>query len=340
MPEIGSAARLYSAAKLTAIAEALIGQGARAADVLRNTAVSPDDLHSHKVLVSQEQLLTACGNALRLSSDVHLPYRIGNSIHVSAYGMYGYAILCCTNFRQAMAFATRYHLLAAPLAEIRFAERDDTSSWTLDSIHHRKIDSRVARFVIELQIGIHTSLHRDVMGPAFVPREITLAYERSDDFHLSESLVGCPIRWGQDANRILFDTAMLDEVPKLGNRTTYSAVVDICEALLADMTAYDGLAGQIRRALVESIRRPPTLEELASRLGMAARTIRRQLSEHGTSFRALLDEARSELAIKYLRETTMTNEDIAVALGFADPANFRRAFRRWTGKSPTAQRSQ
>lgn len=338
-PELGSTERLHSAAKLAVIAEALISRGASAADALKGTGVAPGDLHSHKLLVSQEQLLTACGNALRLSGDRHLPYRIGNAIHVSAYGMYGYAILCCTSFRQAMAFATRYHLLAAPLAAISFAEQDDRSSWTLEAIHHRKIDSRIARFVIELQIGIHTSLHRDVMGPTFVPREITLAYDRSDDFHLSEDLVGCPVRWGQDANRLLFDTAALDAEPKLGNRTTYSAIIDVCDALLADMATYGGVAGRIRRLLVESIHRPPTLEAVADRLGMTARTIRRQLGEHGTSFRALLDEARSELAIKYLRETRMTNEDIAAALGFADPANFRRAFRRWTGTNPNGFRA-
>jgi hypothetical protein len=52
------------------------------------------------------------------------------------------------------------------------------------------------------------------------------------------------------------------------------------------------------------------------------------------SFRKLADELRIQVAVKYLRDTVMTKEDIATAMGFSDPANFRHAFRRWTGKTP------
>jgi AraC-like DNA-binding protein len=68
--------------------------------------------------------------------------------------------------------------------------------------------------------------------------------------------------------------------------------------------------------------------------------LRRQLREQGVSFRGLLDELRMHLAIKYLRTTKLANEDIALALGFSDSANFRRAFRRWTNKSPSEFRPE
>jgi len=65
-----------------------------------------------------------------------------------------------------------------------------------------------------------------------------------------------------------------------------------------------------------------------------SRTLRRQLRLQNTSFRELSDELRVHVALRYLRETTMTMEDIGFALGFSDSANFRHAFRRWTGKAP------
>jgi AraC-like DNA-binding protein len=67
---------------------------------------------------------------------------------------------------------------------------------------------------------------------------------------------------------------------------------------------------------------------------MSPRTLRRKLSEHGTSFRKLVDELRMHVAIKYLRDTKLTAEDIASVMGFSDAANFRHAFRRWTGRAP------
>jgi AraC-like DNA-binding protein len=133
----------------------------------------------------------------------------------------------------------------------------------------------------------------------------------------------------------VFDSRWLDEVPKFGNRTTYSAVVDICEDLLADMTRRTGIAGRVRRILLQDIANGPTLDAIAALLGTTTRTVRRQLAQQQTSFRELVHEVRSQVAIKYLRQTELTNEDIASALGFADAANFRHAFRRWTGKTPS-----
>jgi AraC-like DNA-binding protein len=70
------------------------------------------------------------------------------------------------------------------------------------------------------------------------------------------------------------------------------------------------------------------------------RSLRRQLREQGISFSGLLDELRMQIALKYLRTTRLANEDIALALGFSDAANFRRAFRRWTNKSPSEIRGE
>ena len=67
---------------------------------------------------------------------------------------------------------------------------------------------------------------------------------------------------------------------------------------------------------------------------MSPRTLRRKLEDEKTSFRVLLDELRMHVAIKYLRDTDLTIEAVAAALGFSDAANFRHAFRRWTKGSP------
>jgi transcriptional regulator GlxA family with amidase domain len=68
--------------------------------------------------------------------------------------------------------------------------------------------------------------------------------------------------------------------------------------------------------------------------------LRRQLRQQGISFRGLRDELRAQLALKYLRCTNLANEDIALALGFSDAANFRRAFHRWTGNAPSQIRDE
>ncbi|MEA2912198.1 MAG: hypothetical protein QOJ15_4279 [Bradyrhizobium sp.] len=338
-PIVGLSERVYESTKLAALFDGLVGQGCPAGEILRDVNLAVDEVHSPKSRISLAELMTACENALRLSSDPHLPYRIGASIHISAYGMYGFAILCCPDFRKAMAFAELYHALAAPLAAIEFTEEDGLASWVIEPNARTATDPQLYRFITEMQIGIHLSLMRDIMGPAFTPDQVGLAYPEAHDFGLPAEQVGCRISFAS-STRIVFRSAWLDQAANLGNRTTYPAVVALCDELLNDLKSRIGVAGEIRALLLRELANPPSLTTIAKRLEVSDRSLRRQLREQGISFRGLLDELRMQVALKYLRTTRLANEDIALALGFSDAANFRRAFRRWTNKSPSEIRSK
>ena len=327
--------KVYPPAKLALLVEALIIEGIPLHEALRHVGVPHDKLHSPQFLISVEQLVAVCRNAIRLSRNPQLPFRVGSTTHVSAYGMYGYAILCGTDFRRILEFAVKYHVLAAPLCEISFAERGGMGVWTFEPILHHAIDERLYRFIVEFQISVHVSLQRDIMGSSFAPSEIALTYPSAKDFWLAEDIVGCPVRYERAANQMIFDSKWLDDLPKLGNRTTYAVVEKLCDELLSDLALRTGVAGKIRMILLRDMANRPTFAAIARQLGVTTRTLRRQLHHQGISFRQLVDELRTQVAVKYLRETVMTNEDIALALGFSDASNFRHAFRRSTGKTPS-----
>ena len=339
-PIVGLNERIYEPTKLAALFDYLVEQGFPVGDILGNVSLTADDMHAPRSRISLADLMTACENAIRLSRDPHLPYRIGTSIHISAYGMYGFAILCCPDFRKTMAFAEMYHALAAPLATIEFTEKDELASWIIEPHARAATDPQLYRFITEMQIGIHISLMRDVMGPAFVPDQISLSYPQTDDFSLPADQIGCRLNFASGANQMIFKSSWLDRPANLGNRTTYPAVVSLCDELLDDLKSRVGVAGEIRAHLIRDIANPPTLTALAELLEISDRSLRRQLREQGISFRGLLDELRMQIALKYLRTTKLANEDIALALGFSDAANFRRAFRRWTDRSPSEIRGE
>jgi len=336
---VGVSDRVYETTKLGAAFDMLISHGVAADAILRDANIPLQDVHSPQARISLKQLITVCQNAIRLSSDRNLPYRIGASIHISTYGMYGYALLCCPDFRKAMDFAMRYHALAAPLATIEFREDKGCARWTIEPNLQAVGDSALYRFITEMQIGIHISLMRDIMGPTFAPSEITLAYPQASDFDLPLDHVGCSIRFDRPLNQIVFESHWLDRSADLGNKTTYPTIVALCDDLLGDLRLRIGVAGKIRAVLLRDIANPPTFEAIAKLLGANDRSLRRQLRQQGFSFRGLRDELRTQIALKYLRNTTLSNEDIALALGFSDAANFRRAFHRWTNKAPSDIRS-
>ena len=339
-PIVGLNERIYESTKLAALFDVLVEQKCPADEILRNVNLTADEVHSPKSRISLAELMAACKNAIRLSNDPHLPYRIGTSIHISTYGMYGFAILCCPDFRKAMAFAQLYHALAAPLATIEFTEQQGSASWFIEPNARAVTDPQVYRFIAEMQIGIHISLMRDVMGPGFTPEQIDLAYPKADDFGLPADQIGCPVSFANRTNQITFKSSWLDRAANLGNKTTYPAIVALCDDLLTELKSRIGVAGEIRALLLRDIANAPSFAAIAKLLDMSDRSLRRQLSEQGISFRGLRDELRMQIALKYLRTTELANEDIALALGFSDAANFRRAFRRWTKKSPSEIRGE
>jgi AraC-like DNA-binding protein len=83
----------------------------------------------------------------------------------------------------------------------------------------------------------------------------------------------------------------------------------------------------------------PSLDRVASTLGVSARTLQRQLREEGTSFAGVLTELRREMAPALLRDGRLAVSEVAFLLGYEDPSAFQRAFRRWFGRSPRAFRS-
>lgn len=83
----------------------------------------------------------------------------------------------------------------------------------------------------------------------------------------------------------------------------------------------------------------PEFEWVASVMGTSTQTLRRHLREEGTSFQALRDEILRNVATDKLRVQQLTVEAVAEHLGFAEPRSFTRAFKRWTGSSPSAYRA-
>ena len=126
----------------------------------------------------------------------------------------------------------------------------------------------------------------------------------------------------------------MNGTPNLGNKVTYAELLQLCNKLLEELKLNTGLAGKVREIFLAGLGQPTSFEHIAERLKMSERTLRRKLELEGTSFRELIDELRAQAAIKYVRDTDLTVEDIAFALGFSDAAAFRHAFRRWTKSAP------
>ena len=82
----------------------------------------------------------------------------------------------------------------------------------------------------------------------------------------------------------------------------------------------------------------PSQGNIAELLHVSMRSLQRRLNNENTNFKELLEGTRHELALRYIREQHRTIGEITYLLGFSEPSNFSRAFRRWTGMSPAEYR--
>ncbi len=336
---LGPDDRVHSPAKLAAVVDRLVADGVPAEAVLAGTILTQPALATPRTRVSLTEILTVYRNALNLTADEDLAFKVGMDFHLSSFGMYGFAMLSSTNFRQTAQFATRYHQLAVPLTDVTFEEHHGMAGWIIEPVRHPFIDAALYRFIVEMQVGILTTIHRDVMGADFSFDEAWFSWTMPEAIRDVTRQICGRVLYGQPANRFVFAARWLDAPPVHGNRLTYASVVELCDGLLREIGMGAGAAGQVRQLLLANLMRPVDLPTVAAALGLGERTLRRRLAESGTSFRLLLDELRRDLALRALADESRTVEEIAFDLGFSEAANFRAAFRRWTATAPRSFRS-
>ncbi|WP_019142348.1 AraC family transcriptional regulator [Noviherbaspirillum massiliense] len=321
--------------KMAVLIDILAEEGIPASAVLAGSGVGPDEVRVPATRISARQLLTVCANAQRLSKDPGIAIKAGRRIHITHFGLYGYALLSSPTPREAIEFAIRYRPLAAPLIGLRFREDGGDPAWEFEDSLGLGIRSELFRFVLEFQLGTQLSLHGDILGKPVTPLEIRIAYPAPPNAAVYEELLGCPVRFGQPGNELRLSRALLRQELAYANPITAALVRETCDRLLAELKMSAGIAGKVSAMLMAQPGRFPGIEAVADALGMTSRTLRRKLQAQDTSYQALLTDVRKQLAIDYLRKTRMNTEDIAAALGFSDAANFRHAFKKWTGKTPS-----
>lgn len=111
--------------------------------------------------------------------------------------------------------------------------------------------------------------------------------------------------------------------------------------VISKLPADDDLVSRVERAVAGAMSRGvPDIEAVAAQLGIGSRTLQRRLAEAETGFQELVDTVRRRYAEHYLADNRLAVAEVAFLVGFSEPSNFHRAFRRWTGTTPAAYRAR
>ena len=148
----------------------------------------------------------------------------------------------------------------------------------------------------------------------------------------------CPVHFDAEASAILFACADVDRPLPAANRELEQANDPILIGFL-DKLHEDDLVTRVKTAIVEELPSgSPRDDMIAKSVFMSFRTLNRRLAAVGTTYSQHLDAVRWELAEQYITDPSLSLGEISFLLGFAEHSSFSRAFRRWTGGSPSAAR--
>jgi AraC-like DNA-binding protein len=189
------------------------------------------------------------------------------------------------------------------------------------------------RQTIELGVALFCNELRSHAGPGWQPASVQLCHSRPDDLSWHRRLLGPALSFDQERNAVLVEAALLARplvAADSRSRRMLRTVFADRESLLPQ-AALPRIESAIRALLPFS---SCSIDEVASAMAVSARTLQRQLAANATTFQQLRDQARADLAVKYVRQSALRLAEISEILGFAEPSVFSRSFRRWHGSTP------
>jgi AraC-like DNA-binding protein len=308
-------------------------RGIAPSDVLAGTGLADgwSDLADASLEPTQYERLLR--NALSLSGDEALGLTAPRQAnYLGRYGFWGYAVMSCTTLGEAIDTSIRYWALSGSLVRPRPVIDGKWLHMDIDPAFDF-VRGDIYRFAIEKTLSSVQMALLWMADRAQPFHAVCVAYPAPRQAKLYRELLGCPVQFDAPLNRITMPATAL----KWPQVTSQPHLADVCRERCAQamlrLRGEDALISAIQSFLCADIGHLPSLDQMAARLGMAPRTLRRQLQQRGASYQRVVDGVREATAREYLLNTQLSIDQIAALVGFSEATTFRSTFKRWTGQS-------
>ncbi|MCD6060457.1 MAG: Transcriptional regulator, AraC family [Moraxellaceae bacterium] len=305
-------------------------------ELMAETALARLDPATNDTRLSPLEFNLLVGRALRLTGEPALGYHFGLQTKLSAHGFLGYAVMTSATLAEAISLTEKFFSTRSGALNMRFFTEGGTAVVQIDS----QVDIKAPfAFPFEsLLIGLaHAGAY--ITGVSSIEAEIWIDFPEPPYYAAAAHLLPCPIRYGKPVNQLRFPAELLEQPLLLADATASQLAAEQCERELEALSSKP-LVSRVRALLGEDMSAMPDLETVARRCCMSARSLKRKLAEQGVGFSELVAELRRDEAMLLLAEGRLSVEQIAERLGYRDPANFTRAFKAWTGRTPRQFREE
>ena len=322
---------------LRLFAEGLERLGGDIAPVLAAARIEPTVLTDKEARIPNPNYRLFWRVAAEVTADPCIGLHVGEVIHPRAVNLFGYLLLSSETLGDGVERVSRYQriLVGKPFISTHRTAREARvrvgSPFRDPEARAVETEYRAAGVLQLLGWASETEVRPLEAHLAHAPRGPRSDYSR---------ILHAPVRFGAERSELVFEPALLARPSRSANALV-AEMLDAQGTALLESLGGNTLAGRVRRALAAELDgSPPTIEQIARGLAMSVRSLQRGLSAERTSFRAVLDDLRREVARDYLESSVAPINEIAYLAGFSEVSAFSRAVSRWFGRSPVRVREE
>jgi AraC-like DNA-binding protein len=311
-------------------------------DISRESGFSTEDIIKHAKIdlnkpIQEIDTPRIIDNIYNYTKDEALMVKLGQRVDVTYFGSFGFALMSCSSFSEAIKLINRYQLLLGTGINLNVLSDSHNPQYTL-RVSISILSNLQKKLLTELIISQSIYLLRIITNNDKLKLTINFQHEGINNKELYESILKCNVKFNQLHNEISVPIDLSKEKLVSANSAVHIIYEEQCERLLRDLNKVENFSAATRRILLQAGDDLPDIKEVAFKLHMSESTLRRRLKEESSSYRIICDEVRDVLAKKYLTSTNLTISDIAMLLNYSEAASFRRAFIRWNKVTPNDYR--
>ncbi|MBP9904374.1 MAG: AraC family transcriptional regulator [Rhodoferax sp.] len=273
--------------------------------------------------------------AMQRLPDPAFALRASECWHPSNLGTMGYAWLSSRTLHTGLKRLERFSRIIGDDFSYEVREDQDGLHVTHD---HGRGDNPVGHVMTDFTLSIIFDMCRSNFGSRLSARQVQLRRPWPANTAPWEAFFGCAVQFGANKDSFLIDSAAAN-APLTSANSLLANTFDVLLSEQLDRYFQDDIVSRCKTFLLRELTSgPPSAISTAAGLAMSQRSFQRRLRELGLTYRELLDQTRHELARRYLDDPAKSVTEITFLLGFSEQSAFTRAFKRWSGTSPSGYR--
>jgi AraC-like DNA-binding protein len=329
--------RTTSSSWVAGIVAALEYAGLDGQSLFAQLGLDYESLNNPDARFPQDAMTRLWHLAVEVSGNPAIGLNMAKALRPSSFNVVGYALMSSRTLQEGIVRMVRYQRIIAEGADISFQPAGEGYEIRL-AIHGDRIPA--ARQSAEASMAYSVAFCRWVTGKLLRPRYVHMMGPAPKNLAPYNEVFECPIAFNADHYALAFERADLEAPLPSANE----AMAQLHDRFAGDYLArFSGgrVTHHVRQVLCRLLPQgEPKREVVAQALLLSERTLQRRLQDESTSYQQLLDDTRRELAMQYLDQANLTLLEISYLLGFSDPSNFFRAFRRWFATTPGEYRAR